>query len=146
MLKAIKNQTSNSVPVEKQNKSYFSVGRQTTVEEPIFNHKMPKNKKKQESSSSSDSDDGPVDRNPPPEKKAKMGNRTDDKEPTWVLQGKKLVKIREFKGKLYIDIREFYEKNGELLPGKKGISMTPEQWRKLMSLGDEINETLSTLC
>ncbi|KAM3964099.1 LOW QUALITY PROTEIN: single stranded-binding protein c31A [Aphomia sociella] len=104
---------------------------------------MPKNKKKE--SSSSDSDDGPVDRNPPPEK-TKMGSRTDDKEPTWVLQGKKLVKVREFKGKVYIDVREFYEKGGELLPGKKGISLTPEQWRKLLSLGDEINETVSTMC
>lgn len=62
------------------------------------------------------------------------------------MQGKKLVKVREFKGKVYIDIREFYEKNGELLPGKKGISLTPELWRKLLSLGDEINETISSLC
>lgn len=85
-------------------------------------------------------------RNPPAEKKAKMGSRTDDKEPTWVIQGKKLLKIREFKGKVYVDIREFYEKNGDLLPGKKGISMTPEQWRKLISLSDEVNETLKTLC
>ncbi|XP_045447245.1 RNA polymerase II transcriptional coactivator [Melitaea cinxia] len=106
---------------------------------------MPKNKKKAETSSS-DSDEGPIDRNPPPEKKAKMGSRTDDKEPTWVLQGKKLVKIREFKGKVYVDIREFYEKNGELLPGKKGISLTPDMWRKLLSLGDEINEAISTMC
>lgn len=75
-----------------------------------------------------------------------MGSKTDDKEPTWVLQGKKLVKVREFKGKVYVDIREFYEKNGELLPGKKGISLTPELWRKLLSLGDEINETISSLC
>lgn len=87
-----------------------------------------------------------VQRNPPPEKKAKMGARTDDKEPTWVLEGKKLVKVREFKGKVYIDIREFYEKNGELLPGKKGISLTPDMWRKLLSLGDEINETVSSMC
>uniref|UniRef100_A0A1E1WMW0 Transcriptional coactivator p15 (PC4) C-terminal domain-containing protein n=1 Tax=Pectinophora gossypiella TaxID=13191 RepID=A0A1E1WMW0_PECGO len=81
-------------------------------------------------------------------KKAKttQSTRTNDKEPTWVLQGKKLVKVREFKGKCYVDVREFYEKNGELLPGKKGISLTPEQWRKLLSLGDEINETISTLC
>ncbi|KAI8422361.1 hypothetical protein MSG28_006222 [Choristoneura fumiferana] len=105
---------------------------------------MPKNKKKQESSS--DSDEGPVDRNPPPEKKAKMGSRTDDKEPTWVLEGKKLVKVREFKGKVYVDVREFYEKNGEMLPGKKGISLTPEQWRKLLALADEVNETISSKC
>ncbi|XP_061704151.1 RNA polymerase II transcriptional coactivator-like [Cydia pomonella] len=102
---------------------------------------MPKNKKKAESSS--DSDEGPVDRNVPPEKKAKMGSRTTDKEPTWVLEGKKLVKVREFKGKNYVDIREFYEKNGDLLPGKKGISLTPEQWRKLLTLAEEVNEELS---
>ncbi|CAK1540412.1 unnamed protein product [Leptosia nina] len=106
---------------------------------------MPKNKK-QRQASSSDSDDGPVDRNPPPEKKAKTATRTDDKEPTWVLQGKKLVKVREFKGKVYVDIREFYEKDGNLLPGKKGISLQPDQWRKLLSLGDEINETISSMC
>nr|NP_001299062.1 RNA polymerase II transcriptional coactivator [Papilio xuthus]BAM18689.1 single stranded-binding protein c31A [Papilio xuthus] len=104
---------------------------------------MPKNKKQE--SSSSDSDEGPVDRNQPAEKKAKMGSRTEDKEPTWVLQGKKLVKVRTFKGKVYVDVREFYEKNGDLLPGKKGISLTPEQWRKLLSLGNEINETISSL-
>ncbi|XP_038214681.1 RNA polymerase II transcriptional coactivator [Zerene cesonia] len=107
---------------------------------------MPKNKKQKDDSSSSDSDEGPVDRNPPPEKKAKTSSRTDDKEPTWVLQGKKLVKVREFKGKVYVDIREFYEKNGELLPGKKGISLPPDQWRKLLSLGDEINDTISSMC
>ncbi|XP_052746661.1 RNA polymerase II transcriptional coactivator-like [Bicyclus anynana] len=104
---------------------------------------MPKNKKRESSSSS---DEGPVDRNPPAEKKAKMGSRTDAKEPTWVLQGNKQVKIRQFKGKVYIDIREFYEKGGELLPGKKGISLTPELWRKLLSLGDEINEAITSVC
>lgn len=75
-----------------------------------------------------------------------MGARTDDKEPTWVLQGNKLVKVRSFKGKVYIDIREFYEKNGALLPGKKGVSLTPELWRKLLSLSDEITSTLSSMC
>ena len=27
-----------------------------------------------------------------------------------------------------LDIREFYEKNGEILPGKKGLSLTMEQF------------------
>lgn len=77
---------------------------------------------------------------------SKTSSRTDDKEPTWVLAGTKLVKVREFKGKCYVDIREFYEKNGQLLPGKKGISLNPEQWRKLLSIGDEVNEAVSSMC
>lgn len=85
-------------------------------------------------------------RNPPPGKKAKTSSKTDDKEPTWVLQGKKMIKVREFKGKVYVDIREFYEKNGEMLPGKKGICLTPDVWRKLLSLGDEVNSAISDLC
>lgn len=85
-------------------------------------------------------------KNPPPSKKAK-GNaseaRTADKEPTWILQGTKMVKVREFKGKQYVDIREYYEKNGELLPGKKGISLPTALWHKLISLNEEITKSLN---
>jgi len=38
------------------------------------------------------------------------------------LDKNRFVKVRDFRGKLFIDIREFYEKNGEMLPGKKGIN------------------------
>ena len=34
------------------------------------------------------------------------------------------VTVRAFKGKPYVDLREFYEKEGELMPGKKGVSVT----------------------
>jgi len=30
------------------------------------------------------------------------------------------VKVHEFKGKVYVDIREFYESDGELKPSRKG--------------------------
>jgi hypothetical protein len=49
------------------------------------------------------------------------------------LSRNKRVTVREFKGHTLIDIREFYEKDGENLPGKKGISLTTEQFEALVN-------------
>ena len=44
-----------------------------------------------------------------------------------------VVQVREFKGKTYIDIREYYvdKSTMDTKPGKKGISLTCEQYQKL---------------
>jgi len=44
-----------------------------------------------------------------------------------------------------VNIREFYEcKNtGKMLPGKKGIALTPEQWEKLKEHMDDIDKALA---
>ena len=47
--------------------------------------------------------------------------KNDDGEISFALDKSKFVKVREFRGKILIDIREFYEKDGELRPGKKGM-------------------------
>ena len=53
------------------------------------------------------------------------------------------VTLREFRGKTLIDIREYYsDAAGDLRPGKKGISLTEEQWAKLVELMPKINEAL----
>lgn len=36
------------------------------------------------------------------------------------IGNKRFVSLSNFKGKTSVDIREFYEKNGEMCPGKKG--------------------------
>ena len=59
----------------------------------------------------------------------------------------KFVGVREFKGKTYIDIREYYvDKNTmETKPGKKGISLNCEQYQKLKTLIPEIDQKLLEL-
>ena len=46
-------------------------------------------------------------------------------------RAKKRVTVRKFRGKTLVDIREYYDSNGELKPGRKGISLTLEQYEKL---------------
>ncbi|XP_069073096.1 activated RNA polymerase II transcriptional coactivator p15-like [Pleurodeles waltl] len=42
------------------------------------------------------------------------------------------VRVSSFKKKTLIDIREFYvDKNCDTKPGRKGISLFPEQWQSL---------------
>ena len=53
--------------------------------------------------------------------------------------------ISTYRGKPKVDIREFYEKNGELLPGKKGISLTLEQWQILKEITPNVDACLEEL-
>lgn len=83
-------------------------------------------------------------RNPPKkkqklEKKSKTESAEDN---SWSMGNKRFVKLTEFKGKWYVDIREFYENNGELKPGKRGIMLTMEQWQKFKGMVGEIDEAI----
>ncbi len=117
---------------------------------------MPKHdKKRSKSDSGSDSDSGPDDRTPV--KKSKSGGESGSKksgsssgnalpgpEPSWLLSNMKFVKVREFKGQTYIDIREYYtdKKTMDMMPGKKGISLNCEQYQKLKSIISDIDAAL----
>ena len=37
-----------------------------------------------------------------------------------------------------VDVREMYDKFGELHPGKKGIALNLQQWRALMDRAEDI--------
>jgi hypothetical protein len=107
---------------------------------------MPKDKKRSKKESDSESDSGPDDKGPAKKqsKPAASSAGSSDAEPSWLLGGMKFAKVREFKGKTYIDIREYYvdKSTMETKPGKKGISMNCEQYQKLKSIISEIDAAL----
>ena len=104
----------------------------------------------------SDSDSGPDDVKPAKKSKSAAqapsasggsstpGSALPGDEPSWLLGGMKFVKVREFKGKTYIDIREYYsdKKTMDMMPGKKGISLNCEQYQKLKSIISEVDRAL----
>lgn len=113
-------------------------------------------KKQKRVVSDSDSDSGPDDIEPPKKKVAAKsesksgksssgpGPKLEAGEVAFELEKSKFVKVREWRGSVFIDIREYYtDKNdGELKPGKKGISLTATQYQKFKDLIPDIDEAL----
>lgn len=54
------------------------------------------------------------------------------------LSDTRRLSISTFKGQTLLDIREYYLKDGQLLPGKKGISLSVEQWGALVKAVPEV--------
>ncbi|PAV18686.1 RNA polymerase II transcriptional coactivator [Pyrrhoderma noxium] len=61
------------------------------------------------------------------------------------LGKKKRATVRSFRGTTLIDIREFWGDNDDLKPGKKGISLSLEQWNELKSNADSIDDLIRQL-
>ncbi|XP_067288811.1 SUB1 regulator of transcription a [Pseudorasbora parva] len=56
------------------------------------------------------------------------------------------VSVRDFKGKVLIDIREYWmDQEGEMKPGRKGISLNPEQWNQLKEQINEIDDAVKKI-
>lgn len=60
----------------------------------------------------------------------------------WDISKARRVTISDFRGKKMVSIREYYEKDGNWLPGKKGISMTLEQYNALVGVLPAIEREL----
>ena len=61
------------------------------------------------------------------------------------LSGNRFVKIEKYKGNLLINIREYYRKNGTLLPSQKGISLSKDQFNCLKKYITSIDNDLRIL-
>lgn len=106
---------------------------------------------------SSESDSGPDDRNEPPSKKPKPAPAKkpqkasansgggDDGDQMFQLGRMRYVSVREFRGRTMIDIREYYDKDGETRPGKKGIALNVEQWTALKGHIDDIDAAVQNI-
>ncbi|ETK75987.1 hypothetical protein F441_17848 [Phytophthora nicotianae CJ01A1] len=70
------------------------------------------------------------------------GKTTEQGDVVFELSSKRRITVRKWKGMKFVDIREFYDSNGEAKPGKKGISLSPDQWEKLYSFSDAITEAI----
>ena len=61
------------------------------------------------------------------------------------LTKKKRVSVSKWKGNILINFREFYEKDGQMLPTKKGICLTEDSWCILKSLIPHIDKAMKRL-
>lgn len=77
-----------------------------------------------------------------PKKQTEESDTEDDNKSEWQLSKNRKISINKFKGKMLIDIREYYEAGGEMKPGRKGISLTCEQWEILLSVAEKVNDRL----
>ncbi|XP_009892296.1 PREDICTED: activated RNA polymerase II transcriptional coactivator p15-like [Charadrius vociferus] len=56
------------------------------------------------------------------------------------------VRVSCFKGKVLVDIREFYtDKEGSMKPGRKGIALSAEQWNQLKEIVPDIDAAVKKL-
>ncbi|PMD57021.1 PC4-domain-containing protein [Hyaloscypha bicolor E] len=55
------------------------------------------------------------------------------------------VEVSDFKGSKLVNIREYYEKDEEWLPGKKGISLSIDQYKALLKAIPAINAQLKDM-
>ncbi|PGG97966.1 hypothetical protein AJ79_09021 [Helicocarpus griseus UAMH5409] len=55
-------------------------------------------------------------------------------DPYWNISRQRRLTISSFKGRTLVNVREYYEKDGQELPGKKGISMPLGQFNTLVQL------------
>lgn len=96
--------------------------------------------------SDSSSDEGVEDKTPVKKSKNGGGNRVKnaDGEEMIEIGNMRYATVRNFRGKSLIDIREYYldKATGEMRPGKKGISLSKEQYQNFKAVMSDIDAKL----
>ena len=67
--------------------------------------------------------------------------------PVLDLSKSRKVSVSSYRGSVLIHFREYYEKDGVISPGKKGIALTLDQWKlvkeHMPTISKEIEQLLS---
>jgi hypothetical protein len=66
----------------------------------------------------------------------------DDQCVNFELGPKKKVQIKKFKGTIFIDFREYFVKDDSLLPTKKGVTLSVDSWKRLVTLAPELEKVI----
>ncbi|XP_003575132.1 RNA polymerase II transcriptional coactivator KIWI isoform X2 [Brachypodium distachyon] len=83
----------------------------------------------------------------PPAKRQAAGKETpsedaDDSTVVAQISKNKRVSVKSWNGKVMVDLREFYVKDGKDLPTRKGISLPIDQWKILKDNIKAIDEAV----
>eukprot|EP01018_Ginkgo_biloba_P018705 Gb_21693 [translate_table: standard] len=63
--------------------------------------------------------------------------------PVCEISKNRRVVVKMWQGKVYVDIREFYTNaDGKQMPGKKGISLSLDQWEILRAHIDKVDKAI----
>ncbi|RWS12920.1 activated RNA polymerase II transcriptional coactivator p15-like protein [Dinothrombium tinctorium] len=72
-----------------------------------------------------------------------MASASGEDEKKFQLSNNRFVTVSQFRHKTRIDIREYYvTDDGVRKPGKKGISLSLQEWKKLKEQMDEIEKAI----
>lgn len=61
------------------------------------------------------------------------------------IHSRRKLTINKYRGSLYVDLREYYstKQGGDLAPTQRGISLTGEQWQKVVEALPDLEMALS---
>ncbi|XP_027079786.1 RNA polymerase II transcriptional coactivator KIWI [Coffea arabica] len=109
----------------------------------------PKHRKREMSKRGKKKDEDYASEDEEPNKRPKKSSKADDSDDAaddivvCEISKNRRVSVRNWQGRVVVDIREFYVKDGKQLPGKKGISLTMDQWNVLREHVDEIDKAVA---
>ncbi|EQC29404.1 hypothetical protein SDRG_12867 [Saprolegnia diclina VS20] len=75
--------------------------------------------------------------------KTTRGEKLEDGSIAFDLSAKKQVTVRSWKNTIFVDVREYYDAGGERKPGKKGISFSKDQYKKIAELTADIHAAIA---